>query len=100
MSGTADRPRLCVFRSNRHFYAQVVDDMKSRTLVSLSTLSPGVKKKMAGKPLERAGKLGAELAKRALKAGIEEVVFDRGGHNFHGQVKAFADAAREEGLQL
>ncbi len=100
MFGTADRPRLCVFRSNRHFYAQVIDDTKSRTLLSLSTLSPDIQKKLAGTPLERAGQLGTEVAKRVCKTGVEEVVFDRGGHRFHGQVKAFADAAREEGLRF
>ncbi|MCD6283152.1 50S ribosomal protein L18 [bacterium] len=99
-SGAADRPRLCVFRSNRQLYVQVVDDTKGRTLVFLSTLSPDIKKKLTGKPVEKAGQLGAELAKRALKAGIKEVVFDRGGHKFHGQVKALADAAREGGLEF
>lgn len=100
MSGAADRPRLCVFRSNRQLYVQVIDDTKGRTLVSLSTLSPDMKAKLTGKPVEQAGQLGTELAKQALNAGVKEVVFDRGGHRFHGQVKALADAAREGGLQF
>lgn len=100
LSGVADRPRLCVFRSNRQLYIQLIDDAKGQTLVSLSTLSPDVKKTLTGKPVEQAGQLGTELAKRALKAGIKEVIFDRGGHKFHGQVKALADAAREEGLRF
>lgn len=100
VSGAADRPRLCVFRSNRQLYVQVVDDTKGRTLVSLSTLSPDMKEKLTGKPVEQAGQLGTELAKRVLNAGIKEVVFDRGGHKFHGRLKALADAAREGGLQF
>ncbi len=100
VAGTGERPRLSVFRSSRHLYAQIIDDTKGRTLVALSTLNPELRGKLQGKPVERAGQLGAELAKRALSAGLKQVVFDRGGHRFHGLVKALADAARGEGLQF
>ena len=98
MSGAADRPRLCVFRSNRQLYVQVVDDTKGRTLVSLSTLSPDMKEKLTGKPVEQAGQLGAELAKRVLDAGIKEVVFDRNGFLYHGRVESLSEGARKAGL--
>jgi large subunit ribosomal protein L18 len=100
ISGGHDKPRLSVFHSNRHFYAQIIDDEAGRTLLALSTESPDLRDKLTGKPVEKATQLGTELAKRATSAGIKQVVFDRGGHAFHGQVKALADAARAAGLEF
>ena len=100
VTGTRTRPRLSVYRSLRHLHVQIIDDAKGRTLLALSTLSPELREKLAGKPLERAAQLGEELARRALAARIKRVVFDRGGHRFHGQVKALADAARAGGLEF
>jgi large subunit ribosomal protein L18 len=100
ISGGPDRPRLSVFHSNRQFYAQIIDDQAGKTLLALSTVSPDLSGKLTGKPVERAAQIGAEIAKRAVSAGIKQVVFDRGGHAFHGQIKAMADAAREGGLEF
>jgi len=99
--GTPDRPRLSVYRSLRHIYAQLIDDVAGRTLASASTLSKGVKDEVAGTGnREAAAKVGALLAQRAKEAGITAVCFDRGGRKFHGRVKALAEAAREGGLQF
>jgi large subunit ribosomal protein L18 len=95
--GTGERPRLVVFRSNRGVEAQLVDDLEGRTLVGASWLQL---KKFKGTKTEQAAEVGKELAKRAKGAGIETVVFDRGGYLFHGRVKALADAAREGGLKF
>ncbi len=97
LQGTAERPRLCVFRSNRHIYAQLIDDQSGRTLAAASSLDPGMDK---GSDAAAAGKVGALLAQRARDSGIEEVVFDRGGYRYHGRVKALADAARQGGLKF
>lgn len=99
--GTPDRPRLAVFRSNRHMYAQVIDDTVGRTLVSASTLSPelrGVIKSTGS--LEAAAQVGTLLARKALEAQVDKVVFDRNRYRYHGRVKALADAARQSGLQF
>ena len=96
VSGTAERPRLCVYRSNANIYAQVIDDVAGTTLVSASTLDKEVKTKYANK--EAAKEVGALIAKRCKDKKIEEVVFDRGGYIYHGVVKALAEAAREGGL--
>ncbi|NLA26921.1 MAG: 50S ribosomal protein L18 [Firmicutes bacterium] len=99
--GDAARPRLNVFRSSKHIYAQIIDDLSGSTLVAASSLDPGLREMPAcGSNCEAAGKVGALLAKRALDSGIKEVVFDRGGYRYHGRVKALADAAREEGLKF
>ena len=98
ISGTAERPRLSVFRSENHIYAQIIDDAAGRTLVSASTLTKG--SKGPGATTEDAAKVGAALAEAAKKAGVTAVVFDRGGFLFHGRVKALADAAREGGLEF
>lgn len=95
--GTQDRPRLCVFRSNKHISAQIIDDSKHITLVSASTYE---KDAVKGSNVETAKHIGTLIAERALKANITEVVFDRGGFLFHGRVKALADAAREAGLKF
>ncbi len=95
ISGTAARPRLTVFRSNKEIYAQLVDDVKAVTLVSAS--SRGIKE---GTKVEIAAVVGRDIAKKAIEAGINEVVFDRNGYLFHGRVKSLADAAREGGLKF
>jgi len=97
VSGTAERPRLVVFRSNRGIQAQLVDDLEGRTLAAATWLQL---KSFKGNKTAQAAEVGKELAKRAKDAGIETVVFDRGGYLFHGRVKALADAAREGGLKF
>ena len=100
-SGTAERPRLAVFRSNNHMYAQIIDDTVGNTLVSASTLQKDVKAELEKtNNVEAAAYLGTVIAKKAIEKGIEEVVFDRGGFIYHGKVKALADAAREAGLKF
>lgn len=96
VSGTADRPRLCVFRSNSNLYAQIIDDVAGNTLVQASTLDKEVKTKLSNK--EAAKEVGSLVAKRALEKNIKEVVFDRGGYIYHGVIKELAEAAREGGL--
>ncbi len=99
ISGTSERPRLNVFRSNANITAQIIDDEKGLTLVSASTREKELNIKNGGN-VEAAKLIGAEIAKRAKKAKIEKVVFDRGGYLYHGRVKALADAARESGLEF
>ena len=97
--GTADRPRLAVFRSNNHMYAQIIDDTVGHTLVAASTVEKAVKEELQYTDnVEAAAYIGTLIAKRALEKGISTVVFDRGGFVYHGKVKALADAAREAGL--
>jgi large subunit ribosomal protein L18 len=96
--GTAERPRLAVHFSNANVYAQLIDDDAGRTLVAASTLDKGVATKAAN--IESAAKVGELIAARAMESKIAGVVFDRGGHRFHGKVKALADAAREKGLKF
>ena len=99
--GTAQRPRLCVFRSNNHMYAQIIDDTIGNTLVSASTLQKDVKAQLeTTDDVAAAAALGTVIGKKALEAGIESVVFDRGGYIYHGKVKALAEAAREAGLKF
>ena len=99
--GTPDRPRLNVFRSNVHLYAQVIDDTTGRTLVSASTLDKEIKGKLkSGANMAAAVAVGRLVAERALKANLRAVVFDRGGYRFHGRVKALAEASREKGLKF
>ena len=100
-SGTAERPRLAVFRSNNHMYAQIIDDTVGNTLVSASTLQKDVKAELENiDDVKAAAYLGTVIGKKAVEAGIESVVFDRGGYIYHGKVKALADAAREAGLKF
>ena len=100
-SGTAERPRLAVFRSNSHVYAQVIDDVAGKTIVSASTLEKDIKAELKNTDdIEAATKVGDIVAKRALEKGIKAVVFDRGGYIYHGKVAALAEAAREAGLQF
>ena len=98
ISGTPECPRLSVFRSNKNIVAQVIDDVAGKTLVSASTLDKEVKTKQSN--IEAAKEVGELIAKRAIKAGIKQVVFDRGGYIYHGKVQAFAEAAREAGLEF
>ncbi len=101
--GTPERPRLAVYRSLHHFYAQIIDDTKGHTLVSASTLDPEYEKltgKRGGKSIEAVQKVAEILVKRALEKGIKKVVFDRGGFLYHGRIKAFADKCRELGLEF
>lgn len=101
LQGTAVRPRLNVFRSSKHIYAQVIDDATGTTLASASTVDPELKGNIAnGGNVEAAKSVGALVAKRAQEKGIEEVVFDRGGYLYHGRVQALAEAAREAGLKF
>ena len=100
-SGTAERPRLAVFRSNNHMYAQIIDDTVGNTLVSASTLQKDVKAELEKTTnVEAAAYLGTVIAKKAIEKGITSVVFDRGGFIYHGKIKALADAAREAGLNF
>ena len=99
--GTAQRPRLCVFRSNNHMYAQIIDDTIGNTLVSASTLQKEVRAELENTDdVAAAAHLGTVIGKKAVEAGIESVVFDRGGYIYHGKVKALADAAREAVLKF
>lgn len=99
ISGTAERPRLCITRSNANIYAQVIDDVAGKTLVAVSTLGPDFKAtNKSGATVEGAAALGEIIGKKATEAGITEVVFDRGGNLYHGRIKALADGAREAGL--
>lgn len=101
VSGTVTRPRLSVFRSSQHIYAQVIDDERGHTVAAASTLEPEVRKQLTGKTKTAQAELvGTTLAERAKAAGITAVVFDRGGFRYHGRVKAVADGARSGGLQF
>ena len=100
-SGTAERPRLAVFRSNNHMYAQIIDDTVGNTLVAASTLEKDVKAELEKtNNVDAAAYLGTVIAKRAIEKGIKEVVFDRGGFIYQGKIKALADADREAGLEF
>ena len=100
--GDSTRPRLCVFRSNNHIYAQVIDDSAQKTICSASTVDKELREKSEKLPSDRNSSsiVGKLLASRAIKKGIKQVIFDRGGNLYHGRVKALADAAREAGLEF
>lgn len=100
ISGTSERPRLCLTFSNKHIYAQAIDDSSSKTLLGLSSLSTALKSEGLSANKESAGKLGQAFAEKAIAAGITEVVFDRHGRPYHGRVQVFAEAAREGGLKF
>ena len=101
ISGTPTCPRLCVYRSNAHIYAQVIDDVAGKTICGVSTLGPDFKATgKSGATVEGAAALGAIVGKKAQESGVTEVVFDRGGNLYHGRIKALADAAREAGLKF
>ena len=98
--GTEERPRLCVYKSEKHIYAQIINDEKGHTLVAASTLDPAIRDKVTGVNIESAKLVGELIAKKALEKGISAVAFDRSGYIYHGRVKALADAAREAGLDF
>ena len=98
LNGTAERPRLCVYRSNNNIYVQVIDDTKGNTLAQASTLDKEIKEKHSN--IKAAKEVGALIAKRALEKNIKTVVYDRGGYIYHGVVKELAEAAREAGLEF
>ncbi len=99
--GTAERPRLNVFRSLEHIYAQVIDDDMGNTLVAASTVDPELREQLSGlNKSQQASRVGQLVARRALDKGLKKVVFDRGGYPYHGRVKALADGAREGGLEF
>jgi len=98
VAGSAERPRLAVFRSNRHIYAQLIDDASARTIAAASDLD--TRSGASGKKADRAKAVGALIAKRAKDAGVQRVVFDRGGRLYHGRVAALAEGAREGGLTI
>jgi large subunit ribosomal protein L18 len=101
ISGTPESPRLCVFRSNKHIYAQIIDDLAGNTLVAASTKEASVAGELKSTSnIEAAKAVGTAVAKKAITNGISNVVFDRGGYIYHGKVKALADSAREAGLQF
>ncbi|MGD0175062.1 MAG: 50S ribosomal protein L18 [Anaerolineales bacterium] len=101
VAGTSQRPRVSVYRSLSQIYAQIIDDTTGKTLVAVSTIDKELREKIGKlKKSEQAKEVGKALAQRAQKAGIQQVVFDRGGYRYHGRVKALADAAREAGLQF
>ena len=99
VSGTSERPRLAVFRSTRHIYAQVINDMEQKTLVSATDIEETMRDLKAPKK-DRAKQVGAAIAKKCLEKGIDKVVFDRAGYKYHGRVSALADGAREAGLKF
>ena len=101
VTGTPERPRLCVYRSLGHIYTQIIDDRNGRTIVSASSMDKETKKNLkGGGNIASAKAVGKSIAERAKAAGVSKVVFDRGGYKYHGRVKALADAAREAGLQF
>lgn len=100
VNGSPERPRLSVFRSHQHIYAQVIDDHQQQTLVAASTLDPALKSLDSGSTCAASTEVGKLIAQRALERGISRVVFDRGGNLYHGRVKALAEAAREAGLDF
>ena len=98
--GTAERPRLNVFRSAKHIYVQVIDDVDGKTLAAASTLTKGLRETVSGKKTKKAEAIGTEIAQRCKQAKIDTVVFDRAGFRYHGRIKAIAEAARKAGLQF
>jgi large subunit ribosomal protein L18 len=101
VSGTPERPRLAVFRSHQHIYVQVIDDTQHHTLAAASTVEPEVRAALSsGRTCDASAHVGKLIAERAMKLGIQQVVFDRGGNLYHGRVQALADAAREQGLDF
>jgi large subunit ribosomal protein L18 len=101
VNGSAERPRLAVFRSHQHIYVQVIDDIQQHTLAAASSLEPDMRAKLAsGSTKDAAAQVGKLVAERAIAQGIQKVVFDRGGNIYHGRIQALADAAREAGLEF
>lgn len=100
VAGTAERPRVCVFRSLRHIYCQAIDDLRGVTLASASTLEKDIREPGKNATVEDARKVGERIAERLLELGIQQVVFDRGGYKYHGQVKALCEGIRSKGIKV
>jgi len=100
ITGTAERPRLAVYRSNKHISVQLIDDLNGHTIAAASTVEPDLRKQGSGSTVDAAKRVGTLIAQRAKSAGVTKVVYDRGGFIFHGRVAAAADAAREAGLEF
>ena len=100
ISGTAERPRLAVYRSNKHISVQLIDDLNGHTIAAASTVEPDLRKQGSGSTVDAAKRVGTLIAQRAKSAGVTKVVYDRGGFIFHGRVAAAADAAREAGVEF
>jgi len=100
ISGTAERPRLAVYRSNKHISVQLIDDLNGHTIAAATTVEPDLRKQGSGSTVDAAKRVGTLIAQRAKSAGVTKVVYDRGGFIFHGRVAAAADAAREAGLEF
>jgi large subunit ribosomal protein L18 len=100
LTGTTEKPRVSIFRSNKHIYAQIVDDLNNKTLISASSVEKGIVEKTDINKKDQAALVGKKLAEKAVNAGISEVVFDRNGYLYHGRVKSLADGAREAGLKF
>jgi large subunit ribosomal protein L18 len=101
VAGTAERPRLSIYRSEQHIYGQIIDDLKGHTLIAVSTISPDIKDRVKDlKPIDAAKVIGEALAEKAVAAGVSKVVFDRNGRQYGGRLQALADAARAKGLQF
>ena len=103
LTGTTDRPRLAIYKSAKHFYAQIIDDLNANTLVSASSLTPQVREMLSKESIKKTDSakiVGKYLAELSVSMGIKRVCFDRGGYPYHGRIKAFADAAREAGLEF
>ena len=100
ISGTLERPRLVVYRSNKHFFLQAIDDMAGKTVVSASTLEKGLKEKLKGNNITVAGQVAVVLSERAKEKGINAMVFDRNGYAYHGRIKKIAESMRENGIQI
>jgi large subunit ribosomal protein L18 len=100
VNGSAEKPRLCVYRSNNHIYAQVIDDVNNKTIIAASSLEKDILEKKDIKKVDQAKLVGKLIAEKAKKSGIIDVVFDRGGYLYHGRVKSLAESAREEGLKF
>ena len=100
ISGTAERPRLAVYRSNKHISVQLIDDLNGHTIAAASTVEPDLRKQGSGSTVDAAKRVGTLIAQRAKSVGVTKVVYDRGGFIFHGRVAAAADAAREAGLEF
>ena len=100
ISGTSERPRLVVYRSNKHFFLQAIDDLAGKTVVSASTLEKGLKEKLKGNNITVAGQVAVVLSERAKEKGINAMVFDRNGYAYHGRIKKIAESMRENGIQI
>jgi len=100
INGTSERPRLSIYRGNRHIYTQIIDDTKGHTIASASSQCEEIRDKIKGFTIETAKQVGLLLAAKAKEKGVEQVIFDRSGYRYHGKVKALADAAREGGLKF